>query len=67
MLINVLSAISIFLFGVVVGFLIHKEKIIRVEHEVEGPPPKGKAQFFEPITTKEKFKEAKIIDDLLEP
>jgi hypothetical protein len=54
------------LIGIVIGLLLNPTKVKIIEKVEEyKETPKGKTQFFESITPKEKFKQAKNITDLL--
>ena len=58
-----------FILGVIVGILIRDIKCKSsnfIEEVRKNQENKGETQFFEPMSTQEKFKNAKNIDDILE-
>jgi hypothetical protein len=61
MLLQLLVAVSLFLFGVAVGIVLGR----RVDVPEIAKEP-GVVKFFEPLTVEERFKNAKNIEDLLD-
>lgn len=58
-----------FILGAIIGLLINpaKEKIIRILHEYkEREENKETAEFYEPLSQKEKFEQAKNVNQLLD-
>ena len=59
----------LFALGLIVGLLLNpaKQKAFKILHEYQKEiENKGETKFFEPITEKEKWENAKSVDDLLD-